>query len=305
MKFARPNEVKSFDKPTALPNEAEASIWQAANQAWWENNPMRYDWHGQIPHTEFSKEFYQEIDNRFFSASREFMPWRQLPFEELIEYAQLPQQDVLEIGVGNGSHAQLLATYARSFTGIDLTSYSVESTSNRLQLAGLNANILQMDAEQLTFPDNSFDLVWSWGVIHHSSNTFKILEQINRVLRPRGKATIMVYYRSWWNYYMFYGFFMGVLKGELLRYKSIHEIVQNHNDGALARFYSVNEWKDLCSPLFDVERIRIYGDKNHLIPLPASRLKDSVKSLFPTWLTRFLGSSAQMGGFLVAEMRKL
>ncbi|MBK7629848.1 MAG: class I SAM-dependent methyltransferase [Ignavibacteriales bacterium] len=58
--------------------------------------------------------------------------------------------------------------------------------------------MLKMDAEALQFEDNSFDFVWSWGVIHHSSNTRKILEEIQRVLKPGGEAIIMVYHRSIW-----------------------------------------------------------------------------------------------------------
>ncbi len=79
--------------------------------------------------------------------------------------------------MGNGSHAQLLASHCKSFTGIDLTEYSIESTKKRMAVFGIaNATIIQMNAEQLDFPDNSFDYVWSWGVIHHSANTQKILE---------------------------------------------------------------------------------------------------------------------------------
>ena len=59
-----------------------------------------------------------------------------------------------------------------------------------------------MDAEQLQFPDSSFDLIWTWAVIHHSSNTRRILEEMRRVLRPGGKAIVMVYHRTFWEYYV-------------------------------------------------------------------------------------------------------
>jgi len=44
--------------------------------------------------------------------------------------------------------------------------------------------------------------VWSWGVIHHSANPANVLKEIQRVLRPGGRAITMVYYRGWWNYFV-------------------------------------------------------------------------------------------------------
>ena len=131
---------------------------------------MRYDWGNKIPAKEFTREFYEEIDRRHFADAAHYSPPRQKPFDELIPFNALPECDVLEIGVGNGSHAQLIAPHSRSYTGIDLTQYAVESTSRRLQIFGINGRIMQMDAERMQFPDASFDFIWTWGVIHHSSN---------------------------------------------------------------------------------------------------------------------------------------
>ena len=62
--------VKSFGVPTQLPDtEEQAKAWQAANRAWWEANPMRYDWRTPIEGPEFSAAFYAEIDRRFFSSA--------------------------------------------------------------------------------------------------------------------------------------------------------------------------------------------------------------------------------------------
>jgi ubiquinone/menaquinone biosynthesis C-methylase UbiE len=67
--------------------------------------------------------------------------------------------------------------------GVDITDYAVKSTRDRLRLMGLKGDIIRIDAEHMGFPDNSFDFVWSWGVIHHSSNTENVLREILRVLR--------------------------------------------------------------------------------------------------------------------------
>ena len=119
------NKVKDFSSPTQLPeNEDQAMRWQQANKRWWENSPMRYDWRDQIVFEKGSKEYFDEIDRRFFSTVREYMPWQDRPFDNLLDFADLKSKDVLEIGVGHGSHAQLIATHCHSFTGIDLTGNS-------------------------------------------------------------------------------------------------------------------------------------------------------------------------------------
>ena len=68
-------------------------------------------------------------------------------------------------------------------------------TTKRFEMMGLTGDIRQMD-ENLEFPDASMDVVVSWGVIHHSGNMVAIIKEIHRVLRPGGKAYLMVYRNS-------------------------------------------------------------------------------------------------------------
>ena len=213
-------------------------------------------------------------------------------------------QDVLEIGVGCGSHAQLLAQKARSFVGIDITDYAVTCTSKRLAAYDLRGSIMHMDAEQMGFADNSFDFIWSWGVIHHAANTRKILEEIHRVLLPEGEATIMVYHRSLWNTYIRGGLYYGVLRGEFFQGKSLQRIIQDHTDGALARFYTVPEWQDLLSDIFLLKKFWVFGSKSQIIPLGYSQTKEFLISLIPNSLGRLLTNRPSMGFLLVSTLRK-
>ncbi|HSO82195.1 class I SAM-dependent methyltransferase [Thiocapsa sp.] len=155
------NKADGFSDPTQRPVSPEQRlIWQEANRSWWSSNPMRYDWRSEIPWPRYSPEYFAEIDARFFDSARHYMPWQELPFEREIPYGELPRLDVLEIGVGQGSHAGLIAPRAQSFTGIDLTAPAIEATSRRLEQMGLtNVQILQMDAEEMAFPDASFDFI--------------------------------------------------------------------------------------------------------------------------------------------------
>ena len=102
----------TFDKPEKLPgSQNEAKEWQEANRTFWETNPMRYDWNQEVGKTEGSQEFFDEIDRRFFSAIKAVMPWQKRPFDNLIPFDSIADKDVLEIGVGNGSHAALIAPH--------------------------------------------------------------------------------------------------------------------------------------------------------------------------------------------------
>ncbi len=266
---------------------------------------MRYDWKEGIGYPEFSREFYEEIDRRFFSNVWEFMPWQRVPFDTLIDFESLGNKDVLEVGVGNGSHAALLARHAKTFMGIDLTDYAVRSTTARLKSFGLAGVVSQMDAEQMSLPDRSFDFVWTWGVIHHSSDTRRTLEEIARVLRPGGKAVTMVYHRSGWNYYVVGGLIHGILRGRLFNTGSLHKTVQLQTDGAIARYYSASEWRALAEEFFHVESVRIFGSKAELLPLPGGKAKQILTRMFPARLGRFFTNTCGWGSFLVSTLTVL
>lgn len=93
---------------------------------------------------------------------------------------------VLEIGVGLGADHQCFAEAGAELYGIDLTERAVGHTQQRLQAFGLQSNLAVGDAENLDFPEDSFDIVYSWGVLHHSPNTPKAIAEVHRVLKPGG-----------------------------------------------------------------------------------------------------------------------
>jgi SAM-dependent methyltransferase len=298
------NKAVGFDAPTQLPRDAEEQRrWQAANRAWWESTPMRYDWREEVAAEPGTEAYFREIDARFLASVRKFLPWKQQPFEQLIPFSRLAALDVLEIGVGQGTHAQLIAPGARSFTGIDLTAAASQATAARLRLLGAPGRVLQMDAEAMEFADESFDFIWSWGVIHHSANTRKILEEMHRVLRPGGRATVMVYHRSWWHFHLT-ATLRRSFQGAFRRLPSLHHAAQHATDGAIARYYTRREWRELNSGLFEVTATPILGLKSEALPIPAGRLKYALEALVPDALSRVLTNSLRQGSFLVAEMRK-
>lgn len=300
------NKAAGFEDPIQLPADGDtARQWQDANKSWWEKTPMRYDWRESIGIQPGTRAYYEEIDRRFLAAVKHYLPWQRFPFELLIPYGELQALDVLEIGVGQGTHAQLIATHAKSFTGIDLTGAACVATTKRFELAGLAGNVRQMDAEAMSFPDGSFDFIWSWGVIHHSANTQKVLREMHRVLRPGGRATVMVYYRSLIQYYLINGIARGLLRGEFWTTGDIHKINQSATDGALARFFSTDEFCRLLGGLFNVEKTWITGQKPDAVPLPNGRLKAWLIAHLPDAITRFITDRLRAGVFLIVSVRRI
>ena len=298
-------KIKNFQAPTQLPKDEETrKEWQSLNKAWWEAAPMRYDWTEPINAEEETPAYFQEIDRRFFEAVHSFLPWKKRPFDSLIDFDRLHQKDVLEIGVGAGSHAQLMAPFSKSFTGIDLTERATRATATRLELFRIPGRIFCMDAEQMSFPDASFDYIWSWGVIHHTANPLGILREMHRVLRPGGEAIVMVYHRSFWRYYVVDGFIKGILLGDLFRRGSLLSVNQAGTDGAIARYYRPEEWQKLCEGLFHIEEFLVTGQKSDVIPLPAGRLKEKFEKVLPDGLTRTLTDRLKFGSFLIVKMRR-
>ncbi|HEX8943188.1 MAG TPA: class I SAM-dependent methyltransferase [Gemmatimonadaceae bacterium] len=117
----------------------------------------------------------------------------------IFEFARFDEgrgRDVLEIGVGMGAdHLEWAKESPRSLTGIDLTPRAIEMTRARLDTYSLTSSLECGDAECLPFPDESFDLVYSWGVLHHSPDTPRAVAEVYRVLRPGGVARVMIYHR--------------------------------------------------------------------------------------------------------------
>lgn len=213
-------------------------------------------------------------------------------------------KDVLEIGVGMGAdHVEWARARPRSLTGVDLTPRAVEHTRCRLELFGLSSHVLVDDAENLSFPDNSFDLVYSWGVLHHSPDTPRAFRQVQRVLRPGGQARIMIYYKYsivgqllWLRY--------GLLAGRPGR--TMDDVFAAHLESPGTKAYTVEEARQLCAPFSrcDVRRQLCHGDllQGDVGQRHGGLLLGLGKALWPRWfITRFM---KHCGGALLIDAVK-
>lgn len=115
-----------------------------------------------------------------------------IPFAD---FANARGLKVLEIGVGLGADHEAYARAGANLYGIDLTPRSIEIVRTRLALQSLQSDLRVGDAESLPFDDDSFDLVYSWGVIHHTPDTAAAAREILRVLKPGGRFRVMIYHK--------------------------------------------------------------------------------------------------------------
>lgn len=140
----------------------------------------------------------QACGERYGSGQQET---RYLLEPEILTFADFSSgrgRDVLEIGVGMGADLLRWARAGATVTGVDITQRAVRLTNDRLRWAGLAATARVADAEALPFADGSFDVVWSWGVLHHTPRSERALREAARVLRPGGRYAVMVYHRHSW-----------------------------------------------------------------------------------------------------------
>lgn len=135
-----------------------------------------------------TREYFDEVEQRKYfvephiPAFAEFEKWK--------------GKRVLEIGCGIGTEAINFARNGAVLTVVELSKESLELTKQRFAIYGLKANFILGSAEELDsllLNEEKFDLIWSFGVIHHSPNPDKILKKCNNILKNDGEIRMMVY----------------------------------------------------------------------------------------------------------------
>ena len=159
------------------------------------------------------------------------------------------EKRVLEIGVGLGADHQRFVESGAITTGIDLTPRAIELTKHRLQVFNLTSDLFIANVENLDLPSDEFDLVYSWGVIHHSPDTQVAVHQIRKVLKPGGTARVMIY-----NKWSIVGLMLWLRYG-LLRmrpFTPLKKIYSNYLESPGTKAFSVREARALFSGFDDV-----------------------------------------------------
>jgi len=141
-----------------------------------------------------SREFFDAIERHRYETESHI--------PAVIGFDRWRDRDVLEVGCGLGTDGINFARAGARYTGIDLTEASIELARRRFALEDLSADLRVGDGEALPFAANSFDLFYSHGVLHHTPDTQRAIDEAHRVLRPGGTAMVMLYHKNSYNYYI-------------------------------------------------------------------------------------------------------
>jgi ubiquinone/menaquinone biosynthesis C-methylase UbiE len=161
-------------------------------KGFWNANPCQSD----LSSEQDRRRYFEDITRKRYRGRDWHVP-------TVARFTAFRGKDVLEIGCGIGTDGLEFARNGARYTGVDLTPKSIQLAKERFGLFGVGGRLEVANGEEcLPFPDNSFDHVYSFGVIHHSPVPERIVHEIHRVLRPGGTLTVMLYNRSSINYYI-------------------------------------------------------------------------------------------------------
>ena len=184
-------------------------------QEQWDNNACGSHYAKEAQ--QHTLEWYLEVERYRY---QDYAPW----MHETMEFAKHGGKKLLEIGAGIGTDHAQFAKYGATTTDVDLSSGHLDLAQENFRFRGLSGTFIHHDAEVLPFPDNSFDVVYSNGVIHHTPNTQSVVDEIYRVLKPGGKAIVMVYAENSLHFWKNLVTTLGLKQGLLNSY-SIGEIM--------------------------------------------------------------------------------
>ncbi len=139
-----------------------------------------------------SREYFDEVEERkhfvepHIPGFAEFEKWR--------------GKRVLEVGCGIGTAAINFARAGADYVGVDLSQSSLDLAVRRFEVYGEKGRFLKCNAEELSrhFDPDSFDLVYSFGVIHHTPNQRRVVEEIGKVVKSDGEFRCMLYAKDSW-----------------------------------------------------------------------------------------------------------
>ena len=274
---------------------------------------VRAFWQAHPCGTKFSdaeigtREFFERIE-----AHRYAKEWH---IPDAADFAGAHGLRVLEIGCGLGTDGVQFAKAGADYTGVDLTDAAIELARKRFEVSGLRGELRVSDAENLDFADESFDLVYSHGVLHHTPDIARAVSEIHRVLKPGGRAIVMLYHRDSYNYRVGIRILRRagsrllknergvklihrmtgepidslreharIVKASTNGYFASDEFLSQSTDGAgnpLARVYSRREARQLFKDFREV-KLRAYFLNKRFVPVIGSLLPRTIESALAT-----------------------
>lgn len=201
------------------------------------------------------------------------------------EYSRWKEKRVLELGCGIGTDTMNFARAGARVAAVDLSLKSLDVAAQRARVFGLSDRITfhNADGEELSkvLPVEPYDLVYSFGVIHHTPHPERAVAELRRYLKPGGTLKVMVYYRYSWKVLWI---LLGYGRGRFWRLKRLVATHSEAQTGCPVTFvYGKAEARRLIeSGGFKVTRMAV----DHVFPY---RIDDYVQYRYvKTWYFRLL-----------------
>ena len=143
-----------------------------------------------------TKEYFDEVEQRKYFVEPHI--------PEFAQFERWRGKKVLEIGCGIGTDAVNFARHGADYTGVELSEKSLEICKKRFEVYGLKGRFFLGNAEELStfLPVEKYDLIYSFGVIHHTPHPEKVIEEIKKYCGPDTEIRLMLY--SKWSWKVFW-----------------------------------------------------------------------------------------------------
>lgn len=219
-------------------------------ESYWDRRPCN------IKHSKLeigTKEYFDEIEERKYFVEPHI--------PKFADFQAWKGKNVLEIGCGIGTDAVNFIRAGANYTGTDLSANSVSLARKRLEVYGLEGEILHANGEELCLPQK-FDLIYSFGVIHHSPNPRKIVERAHAMCKADGILKIMLYAKSSWK--------TALIDAGL-------DQPEAQSGCPIAYSFDSTDVRELLSGLFSITEYR----QDHIFPFVLEKYKEYEYELLP------------------------
>ncbi|MBI4538168.1 MAG: class I SAM-dependent methyltransferase [Gemmatimonadetes bacterium] len=255
----------------------------------WDRRPCGSFSSGEPPGT---RRFFEQIA-RYRYRAQPFM-------RELAGFERFAGQRLLEVGCGLGTDLRQFAAGGARVIGVDLSRRSVALAREHFRIFDSAGHFLQSDCEHLPFADACFDVVYSFGVLHHTPDTRAAIGECYRVLRPGGIFMVMLYHRRSWHV-MVEPYLLAAKRALQAQpvprgFTDAAEVVRRYDGVAnpLGRAYALGEVRQMLGQFGDL-RLRVCQPR----AVNGSWLAKSYSGLL-----RWSGIGRRWGFWIVAEARR-
>lgn len=257
-----------------------SSSAKAQVRQFWDRSPCGLIDVRNLP--EGSRPFFEALEKLRYEGD-DFMP-------RLVQFQSYAGRKVLEVGCGLGTDLIRFARSGAKVYGVDLSARSLRLASQRLEQERFGGFLMQADAEELPFKNDVFERIYSWGVLHHTPDTQKAVDELLRVCQPGGELLVMLYHvRSLvaWQVWIRYGLFRGK------PWLGPRHLVARHMESPGTQAFTIREVR------------RLFSRTSRLQVRPMVTRYDARigrRRFLPRWMRRFIPSG--LGWFLVVRATK-